>query len=957
VTGGQLSTINGLLKSTVGNANFYFINPAGVTFGANAQLDVPAAFHVTTADTLRFSDGSQFSAIDPTASTLTVAEPSGFGFLSNQGGDIAVQGSLLNFKEGSSVSLSAHNVAMDYGWLVSPSGNIQVNATGDVVTDLPINTPASTNLTGRVDLKAVSWIDTSGNNGGKINIQSGDVSVDEGSLITSDTKGEGNAGSVDIKANRLTVSNTGQISSDTYSQGNAGSITVNTNETVINDGFIYSDALSDSTGNAGTVTINSQKLSVLGLKGQIASDTYSTGHAGNITINSDQTVIDGGSIYSNARSGSTGNAGKITVNTKNLSLLNRGWLKSESVSEGNAGNLEVNADTVSVLSEGQISSSASDTGNAGSILVNSNDTVVDGGLIYSDAKRGGTGNGGSVSINSGNLTLLNGGWISSDSSGSGHAGLVSIVSNYLKIANRGQITSTSLGSGNAGNIVIHSKDSVIDNGLIYTDTNSGSGNGGGVAINSNNVSVLNDGWVSSDSLGIGNGGSVSITSDNLSVSNNARITSSATGAGNAGSLTVNSHNTVLDGGYIYSDAMLNSTGNAGVINIKTDNLKLLNAAYLNSDTAGSGHAGTIKIESNSSVLNNATISSDTHGSGNAGSVILKSNHLSALNSASISSSTFDAGRAGNVTITAPLIALDNANISAKASAQSQGQTGNLTVNANQAIYLANKAGISLKNEATIANTSAIVPSSITVSAADIDLKDSQITTEATGNVDAADINVNFSNTLSMDPSFITTAANTGNGGDISIWGGQLIQLQNSGFLTSVSGAKGNGGNINVTSDYLIMDTGVIQANAVGGSGGDINLDLKALIPSQNRLTLGGRRVDWQPYRSGLNVIQAASENGVSGAINVTSPQFDISASVSGLDSNQLVMPNIDRSLCQSSAMLSSSLSRGGKGGIPVDEAQYGFIPPAVMPSKLSSSAVANPSTLSGESLPCASLQP
>jgi filamentous hemagglutinin family protein len=36
VTGGQVTTINGLLKSDIPNANFYFINPTGVTFGASA---------------------------------------------------------------------------------------------------------------------------------------------------------------------------------------------------------------------------------------------------------------------------------------------------------------------------------------------------------------------------------------------------------------------------------------------------------------------------------------------------------------------------------------------------------------------------------------------------------------------------------------------------------------------------------------------------------------------------------------------------------------------------------------------------------------------------------------------------------------------------------------------------------------------------------------------------------
>src|SRR4051812_9617170 len=81
VTGGEISNIDGVLKSEVGQADLYFLNPAGVIFGPNAQLNVPGSFHVSTAHELRFTNGVSFSALDKSGSGLTVAAPEAFGFL------------------------------------------------------------------------------------------------------------------------------------------------------------------------------------------------------------------------------------------------------------------------------------------------------------------------------------------------------------------------------------------------------------------------------------------------------------------------------------------------------------------------------------------------------------------------------------------------------------------------------------------------------------------------------------------------------------------------------------------------------------------------------------------------------------------------------------------------------------------------------------------------------------
>ena len=107
VTGGNGSHINGLIRSTIPNADMYFINPYGIMFGEGASLDVQGSFYASTADTLRFSDGGEFNARDPDNSLLTVAPIESFGFLAADeiSSGITLQDSKLSVPEGKTLSL------------------------------------------------------------------------------------------------------------------------------------------------------------------------------------------------------------------------------------------------------------------------------------------------------------------------------------------------------------------------------------------------------------------------------------------------------------------------------------------------------------------------------------------------------------------------------------------------------------------------------------------------------------------------------------------------------------------------------------------------------------------------------------------------------------------------------------------------------------------------------------
>ena len=122
VTGGEESNIDGLLRSEMGNADFFFINPAGIVFGPNAQVDVPASFHASTASEIRFADERAFSASDPESSTLNVTSPESFGFLAPRPASISVNGSVLEFEPGGAFAFAAKDVTVSQGASLGAEG-------------------------------------------------------------------------------------------------------------------------------------------------------------------------------------------------------------------------------------------------------------------------------------------------------------------------------------------------------------------------------------------------------------------------------------------------------------------------------------------------------------------------------------------------------------------------------------------------------------------------------------------------------------------------------------------------------------------------------------------------------------------------------------------------------------------------------------------------------------------
>ena len=184
VTGGELSMIDGLLRSDIAGANLYLLNPSGVLFGPNARLEVSGSFHVSTADFLRFADGATFSTHLGQESVLTVASPTAFGFLGNNPAAITIQGSRLRVPEGKAMSVVGGDIQIQGNpnlpsfripTLGASGGRIQLASVAspgealfnplELAPDLQVHSFARL---GRLTLSQEAFIDTSGNGGGTV---------------------------------------------------------------------------------------------------------------------------------------------------------------------------------------------------------------------------------------------------------------------------------------------------------------------------------------------------------------------------------------------------------------------------------------------------------------------------------------------------------------------------------------------------------------------------------------------------------------------------------------------------------------------------------------------------------------------------------------------------------------------------------------------------------------------
>ncbi|NER23355.1 MAG: filamentous hemagglutinin N-terminal domain-containing protein [Symploca sp. SIO1C2] len=679
VTGANPSHIFGTL-GVDGGASLFLLNPHGIMFGANGQLDVEGSFVASTANAFTFEDDSVFSAVNPgNSSVLTISVPLGLQYGTNQTGVIANRG---NLSAGQDLTLSASNLDLQGQLLavgdmtLEAQDTVQIRDSGTV----PFMAAAGGQLLVQgnqsVDIFALNHADSGLFSGGDMVLRSsstvlGDAHYWSGGSFRIEQL-DGNLGGLE-SPNDPVIRTAGDVLIGSY-WGTSLHIIAGGKVEIPNfilitgadpiNGLQETVTLSDGT----TITIDGRNEPTVDIRAGVepaaigipffsgtGNDSFFAPVDFPITpTNADITI---GTIFNNG--------GKVFLTNQyqpNLLLDTPNGITVDSISVADdfGGGSVIIDSRNSITLNGAVNAFAFDvsSGNGGDVkLIAEGDiTLNPGANIFSYGLLGGD-----ITFNSKGDIFITDSLISSSNYtnvAGATGGEIQVTANSLFLTEGAQLFTRTVGIGNAGAVKITATD------LVRFDGEDGNGAVSGI--------------FSSVTSGAGaNSGEIELTTASLELTNGAQVSASTSGMGDAGKVQITAADSVrLDGessngnsSGIFSRVNTQAEGNSGGIELTTSSLELTHGARVDASTLGFGDAGKVQItaadlvrldgESSNGFV--SAISSQVYpgAEGNSEGIELTTSSLKLLNGAQVSASTLGFGDAGKVQITAAdLVRLD-----------------------------------------------------------------------------------------------------------------------------------------------------------------------------------------------------------------------------------------------------------------------------------------------------------
>ena len=898
VTGADASSINGRLASSIQGANLFLINPRGILFGPNASLDLTGSFYASTANYLRLADGTRFDATATTPAVLSMAPPAAFGFLGPSAAPISVEGSRLQTAAGQSINLFGGPIQLTGASLSTAAGDIRivgVGGAGEVSRDA---VPAPSTPLGRVTIETSSVVADSALNAsgqvappGRIVIRGGELRLAD-SLVFSESFSTAAAPAVELTGSgNIALLDTTTVGALAQRAGRGADLVVRGENVTIERGATV-QSLSNP-GAAGDIDIAARDtLRIVAAPTDAAltavlSRTQGPGDGGAIRLQGNALSIESALVSS--RTVRSGRGGPVFLEGRDVRLVDGAVVSAEAASgsTGPGGNIQVRA-TDRLLIAGQdwagfpsfLASTTRGANDGGGISIEARDVLLSGGLVGSFAYA--RGNAGAITLAAETLGLEAGGpfaYVASVTSASantatGNSGPLTVrASRALALDGRGfnvligepgvtQLNTESLGFGRGADVVVESPLIVLDNGARIAAESWGAGDNGSVLIRTHDLTLRGQAELRSirGDAGTGRSGGVRIDgTGRLTLGSLAERGASLATADDRGTIFTTDNGPSVTGditinmaevhvGFGSEIVTASGLGGSGAVRINAQRMKL---------TAGNISTDMFNYDPKASTIPGAGAIVLNIGESLEMSQLVVIPQLAALGGGGlITSLTTGNGPGGDIVLSAPYILLDE--VVVQAAAVGSGRAGNIVVRADD-LFMRNGAQIVTGTEPT-----------------------------ATGGAGSIEIDVSgrfeMSGVRRLDgfhAGLTATTRGPGDGGNISVKADTLLLDERAFFSSSTEGSSGRAGSIDVRARTAELANGAtIRARSVsGGSAGSIHIEGgealrifgEGTVNTQADLSEGGNITLSAPrivVESGGQVVASASGAGKAGQVEI-----------------------------------------------------------------------------------------
>jgi filamentous hemagglutinin family protein len=469
------------------------------------------------------------------------------------------------------------------------------------------------------------------------------------------------------------------------------------------------------------------------------------------------------------------------------------------------------------------------------------------------------------------------------------------------LLNNGAITYVASGGGGSINIDAQNID-ILQGSQIFAGINEDLGTidskAGDVTLNATRaIQLEKDSFIINTIFNNGNGGDIRINTKDLFVRDGAQINTGIFGAGKAGNLTINASGNVeligtsTDGNAssaLRSFTLSGSTGDAGNLTITTQNLFVQDGALVGSSTSGSGKAGNLTVNASGKVELIGTsanfrrasglFASTEESTGNAGDLIINTQDLLIKNGAQVSAGTFSGGKGGNLTVNASrkveLIGVAASGnfasvLSTSTGKNSTGNAGNLTINT-QDLLVQGGAGVTASTFGFGAGGNLIinVDSKVELIGKSTDNRATSglfVSANPGSTGSGGNLTVNTQDLLVRDGANISASTfGKGKGGNLTVNASRKVELTGTSVSGSASsglfaraneGSTGDGGNVTVNTQNLLVQDGALVSTSTLSSGKGGNLTVNAsdkveLIGMNTDYNVGGLVTSADPDSTG-----------------------------------------------------------------------------------------------------------